>query len=649
MSLVTKSDLVSSRSLLLGALIIDAALSAAVAWNSYDMLGVLDEIKVGRRNGDEALIKSIEHWDTIAVGTFWTAMAVGIALVYWLGKCYGYAKDQLRVVELAQEKWRTWGWVVPVIWFYKPYQVIAELYKVGEPGYQHANGWNEVKPVGWLLAWWVFWALAHFYFWIVFQHAMKLTPDSTTISAVHEIYAGRAVNYSLGIVIVGLWVPVINTVTSRLLQRAPIARNSTEESAAPRAVEPQAPAPATLAVSGPAQTATRATKPTPKSVASKPFSTDNTVSTLVNPHPSRAAGVSKDPSTQPPTRTESLATAVGRSRASQPAPLVPAPDQGVVPVTDRQRDASVAMSTGDPLVRTAFAQAMHEIETKTYDDGLWAMAFVEANGDERAAGVIYMRARGTELAAAARLEAAERQGIELRREAAEREREATERDRTEAEAKKRRRQTIEAALGVGGLQAWKDFGIGAPTAEVALCKALPGLKSLGADPAAVNKIGEDVISYALRHGYLDLAHAALGCGLTIPVLVGGKTPIGVWAAQQPEHIATFVRKVLLPQIYQWMQANLGSKGLAEALWSMMRGLDLQPRDLVQFLATVGVRVDEKNDRFLLFRGRTDPVPEEIWNKRVLNVRARRILLDWLDREMHAEQSPSEGPLVSKSA
>lgn len=37
---------------------------------------------------------------------------------------------------------------------------------------------------------------------------------------------------------------------------------------------------------------------------------------------------------------------------------------------------SVMKSAGNPLVRRAFAQAMKEVESKTYDTGLWAMALV---------------------------------------------------------------------------------------------------------------------------------------------------------------------------------------------------------------------------------------------------------------------------------
>jgi hypothetical protein len=57
-------------------------------------------------------------------------------------------------------------------------------------------------------------------------------------------------------------------------------------------------------------------------------------------------------------------------------------------------------SAGDPRVRKAFAQAMKEVDTKTYDSGLWAMALVDCNGDEKMARLAYMKARAADLVCA---------------------------------------------------------------------------------------------------------------------------------------------------------------------------------------------------------------------------------------------------------
>jgi len=60
--------------------------------------------------------------------------------------------------------------------------------------------------------------------------------------------------------------------------------------------------------------------------------------------------------------------------------------------------AGVMKSAGNPLVRSAFAQAMKEVDTGDREPGLWAMALVECNGDEKAARIAYMRARAADIA-----------------------------------------------------------------------------------------------------------------------------------------------------------------------------------------------------------------------------------------------------------
>ena len=78
---------------------------------------------------------------------------------------------------------------------------------------------------------------------------------------------------------------------------------------------------------------------------------------------------------------------------SDAIPALPLPVSGVTStksdaVSDAVRESmsyeptGVMRSAANPLVRSAYAQAMREVETKTYDSGLWAMALVECNGDE---------------------------------------------------------------------------------------------------------------------------------------------------------------------------------------------------------------------------------------------------------------------------
>lgn len=64
---------------------------------------------------------------------------------------------------------------------------------------------------------------------------------------------------------------------------------------------------------------------------------------------------------------------------------------------DHEPPSGVMKSAGNPAVRRAFAQAMKEVDSRTCEPGLWAMALVECNGDEKAARIAYMRQRAVEI------------------------------------------------------------------------------------------------------------------------------------------------------------------------------------------------------------------------------------------------------------
>ncbi|MCC6194384.1 MAG: hypothetical protein IT518_07945 [Burkholderiales bacterium] len=97
------------------------------------------------------------------------------------------------------------------------------------------------------------------------------------------------------------------------------------------------------------------------------------------------------------------AALVAQARAdalgARPTPLAPAPvaDNEVSKKTELSAPGGIMKSAGDPRVRKAFAQAMKEVETKSFDSGLWAMALVECNGDEKMARLTYMKARAADL------------------------------------------------------------------------------------------------------------------------------------------------------------------------------------------------------------------------------------------------------------
>jgi hypothetical protein len=99
------------------------------------------------------------------------------------------------------------------------------------------------------------------------------------------------------------------------------------------------------------------------------------------------------------------------SRTADPTPArTGTPTHAATFGGNQEPPAGVMKSAGNPAVRSAFAQAMKEVDTRTCEPGLWAMALVECNGDEKAARIAYMRQRATDIVWAEAITAASAPG-----------------------------------------------------------------------------------------------------------------------------------------------------------------------------------------------------------------------------------------------
>ncbi len=153
--------LLGAKKLFFIALGIDMAVTALVAINDYWAVGVLNGVRAGITKVDQSTISTIEFWSTFAKVTILTGLGVGLALVRWMGACYAYAKETLKATGFTQEGWKTWGWIVPFMNVFKPYQVFGEIYKAGAADNSGGEEWKKSSGSGMLLVWWIFWVITH--------------------------------------------------------------------------------------------------------------------------------------------------------------------------------------------------------------------------------------------------------------------------------------------------------------------------------------------------------------------------------------------------------------------------------------------------------------------------------------------------------
>lgn len=370
---MNKEKLESAKNLFFIALGIDIAVTALVVISDFWSVGVLKDIGAGRITADQSTISTMEFWDSFAKLMLLTMLGVGLGLVKWLNTCYSYAKEAIGASGFKNEGWTTGGWIIPIFNMFKPYQVINEIYKAGNPTYAVPDGWKKESGSGLLLTWWIFWAVTHFIGWIVGKQMFKsaIRDDMTlqqSIGAI-EFHAWFCVVF---LIVSGLWFVVAGRLTRRLLDR----QNAAEGS--------------------------------PSSVRF-----DSVTTRVAMPQQARAA-----------TQTSNISDAPRQSIENQIAGKT-------VHANVNPTQSPTFMSLDASTDEDYWATAMNEVETGQRRPGVWAKVFAECDGDETKAKVAYLKARVQQLTDAERM----RREQVARREQVEREQEASLlQERIEAEA-----------------------------------------------------------------------------------------------------------------------------------------------------------------------------------------------------------------------
>ena len=124
-------------------LCIDIVATAIVGFNTFSTVGILREVQSGARNIDQSMISSLEFWDHFPKPLFLTLIGVGIGLVKWLNACYRFAKQTIGATGFKNEGWTAAGWIIPIFFLFKPYQIINEIYCAAPDYSGHEFG---VKP-----------------------------------------------------------------------------------------------------------------------------------------------------------------------------------------------------------------------------------------------------------------------------------------------------------------------------------------------------------------------------------------------------------------------------------------------------------------------------------------------------------------------
>jgi len=201
------------------ALGIDVAVTGLVLVANLWAIGVLDDINSRDSLLKDSTLKILEFWGNFRIVMYLTAIGVGLAIVRWLGACYAYAKDTLNATGFVHEQWKLWGWILPLMNLFKPYQVLNEIYKVGAPDMPGGEEWKKSSGSGMLLSWWVFWVIAHFVIiqWLIRLSKNDVPPGGPTLIKIIDGYYFSIIFCIASIILAGLWFLVAGNLTRRLM------------------------------------------------------------------------------------------------------------------------------------------------------------------------------------------------------------------------------------------------------------------------------------------------------------------------------------------------------------------------------------------------------------------------------------------------
>lgn len=328
---MSQEKLLNAKKFLFIALVIDMAVTALVAISHIWTVDVLNNIQAGNFTIKQSTVNVIEFWESFSKVMILTVIGVGLTIVVWLDACYKYARVTLKATGFSQEKWISLGWLIPFMNLFKPYQVLGEIYKVGASDNVEGEEWKKASISANILLWWIFWILAHIIFVIIWKLVFYgAFRDEMTLNQVITSYTVAIAACIISLILAGLWFVIAGSLTKRLIGQS-VGNAHRSSTAAP------------------------------------------TKNSLLSLSPSSA----------------SVAPIIDSVNAMPET----APDSQVAAKNAHSQSFSGKNSSTEVDVSQIYSQVAEELEYGNTDKGLWTRLWVECDGDDNKAKLLYIKQR----------------------------------------------------------------------------------------------------------------------------------------------------------------------------------------------------------------------------------------------------------------
>lgn len=156
------------------ALRVAMALDVAALAGSAVTLLLLGRLAAGE-TVDEAQLNAIDLFaGLVGIATIVVLVVTAVLFIRWLAQARRNAEALGgRGMEHAPG-WVAWGWFIPILNLFRPYEVIAEIWRASEPGPDRRSHPLADSTPPFMRAWWAAWLIGGFLSQLAFRMALGL-------------------------------------------------------------------------------------------------------------------------------------------------------------------------------------------------------------------------------------------------------------------------------------------------------------------------------------------------------------------------------------------------------------------------------------------------------------------------------------------
>lgn len=145
--------------------VLQVLLGLTVAFDIADLFHSVSNLGIFSQTADvRALLLKMGGgwWGWLSLVHSLVAIAIGVILLFWLHHAYRNLQAWGIKGLGFTPGWAVGWWFIPIMNFFKPYQVVRQLWKASDPEVDRANpeSWKQAPGTPWMPLWWVMWLIA---------------------------------------------------------------------------------------------------------------------------------------------------------------------------------------------------------------------------------------------------------------------------------------------------------------------------------------------------------------------------------------------------------------------------------------------------------------------------------------------------------